>query len=109
MHSYVQIEHPTVRKRDMIIAAILGVVAGIVGFLPLRGALELAKRTTATSNLSNASSLMLGVVASMFVLAGATILCAGLARDLILPFALAEAVALVLSAVVFGISKLVKK
>lgn len=93
----------------MVLAVLFGALSGILGFLPLMGSLALAKRVTSTSNLSNVSSLLLGLIGSMFVLAVTAVLCIVLARDLALPFVLAEAVALSVAAVVFGVFKLVRK
>lgn len=81
----------------------------MVGFLPLLGALQLAKRATATSNLGHAGSLLLGVLVSFLILAIAAIVCALAARELILPFVLGEALALCAVAVAYGVYKLVRK
>ncbi len=93
----------------MVVAALLGAVAGILGFLPLVGSLALSKRVTSTSNLSHVTSLLLGVIGSSLVLALAAVLCVVLARDLALPFVLAEALALCAVAIAFGVFKLVRK
>ena len=93
----------------MVVAALLGAVAGILGFLPLLGSLALSKRVTSTSNLSHATSLLLGVFGSLLVLALTAFLCVTLVRDLALPFVLAEALALCVAAVAFGVVKLVRK
>ncbi len=52
----------------------------------------------------------MGVLMVSFILMfAAALLCISLARDLALPFVLSEAVALSLTAIVFGVSKLVRK
>ncbi len=93
----------------MVFAAVLGALAGVIGFLPLMGSLALAKRVTSTSNLSYLSACLLGLLGSLLILACAAILCIVVARDSVLPFVVAEAVALSASAVVFGVFRLVRK
>ena len=93
----------------MVFAAVLGALAGVIGFLPLMGSFALAKRVTSTSNLSYLSACLLGLLGSLLILACAAILCIVVARDSVLPFVVAEAVALSVSAVVFGVFRLVRK
>lgn len=93
----------------MILFAVIGVVVGAVGFMPLLGSLQLAKRATATSNLGHAGALLLGVLVSFLILAIAAVVCAVAARDFILPFVLGEALALCVVAVAYGVYKLVRK
>ncbi|MEG0072262.1 MAG: hypothetical protein RR362_03785 [Raoultibacter sp.] len=93
----------------MVFFAILGVVAGILGFLPLLGSLRLTKHVTTTSNLSHAGALLLGVLASFLILAGTLIGCVVVARDMLLPFALGEVLTLSGIAIAYGIYKLVRK
>ena len=85
----------------MAVAIVLGALSGIVGFLPLFGSLQLAKRATKTSNLGHMVSFLL-----LFATAFACIL---LARDFALPFALAEVLALIVVAIGFGVMRLVRK
>ena len=93
----------------MAVAIVLGALVGIAGFLPLFAGLRMTRRVTDTSNLGHAGALLLGVLLSVAVIFASAIACAVLARDLIQPFVLAEVVALSVSAVVFGFSKLVRK
>ncbi|MEG0217619.1 MAG: hypothetical protein RR655_04765 [Raoultibacter sp.] len=93
----------------MALFAILGVIAGILGFLPLLGSLHATKRVTTTSNLSHAGALLLGVLASFLILAGTLIACVLVARDMLLPFALGEVLTLSAVAIAYGIYKLVRK
>ena len=53
--------------------------------------------------------LMVCLLISFILMFAAALLCISLARDLALPFVLSEAVALSLTAIVFGVSKLVRK
>lgn len=93
----------------MAVAIVLGALAGAAGFLPLLRSIDLAKNATPTSNLGHAGALLLGVLVSFVILAVAAVACIVLARDLTVPFALAEAAALCLCAISFGASKLLGK
>ena len=93
----------------MIAAIVLGAVSGILGFLPLYMGLRLARKATPTSNLGHAGALLLGVLLSFLMLVAAFIVCIFVARDLVLPFVLAEVGGLVVSAVAFGFSTLARK
>ena len=93
----------------MIAAIVLGAVSGILGFLPLYMGLRLARKATPTSNLGHAGALFLGVLLSFLILVAAFIVCIFVARDLVLPFVLAEVGGLVVSAVAFGFSTLARK
>ena len=93
----------------MIAAIGLGAVSGILGFLPLYMGLRLARKATPTSNLGHAGALLLGVLLSFLILVAAFIVCIFVARDLVLPFVLAEVGGLVVSAVAFGFSTLARK
>jgi len=93
----------------MVAAVVLGAVCGVLGFLPLYMGLRLARKATATSNLGQAGAVLLGVLVSFVFLATVFIVCAVVTRDLVLPFVLAEAAGLSVSAVVYGIGTLVRK
>lgn len=53
--------------------------------------------------------LLLSVMASFLILFVTVMICIVTARDLVLPFALAEVLALIVAAIVFGVVKLVRK
>lgn len=93
----------------MVGAIVLGALAGIAGFLPLIAALRMTRRVTDTSNLGHAGALLLGVLLSFIVIFVSAILCIVLVRDLVLPFVLAEVAALAVTAIGFGVVKLVRK
>lgn len=93
----------------MVLAIVLGVVTGAVGFIPLVFGLRMTRRVTATSNLGHMGILLLTVFASFIILLGAAIACIMLARDFVLPFVLSEAVALVIVAIAFGVHKMLRK
>lgn len=93
----------------MAVAIALGLLTGIVGFLPLVFGLRMTKRTTATSSFGPMAILMLCLLLSFVILFAAAIVCVKLARDFALPFALAEAVALCVVTIGFGVSKIIRK
>lgn len=98
-----------VRKQEMAGAIIIGALVGIVGFIPLLGSLRVIRRAPSTGIIGHAGALLLGVLVSSVIIFAAAFLCIVLARSLVLPFVLAEVIALSLAAVVFGFSKLVWK
>ena len=78
-----------------------GIAAGIIGFLPLFISLRLARRSTSLS----AMSAGLYGLAGTFVVAVALIVCAMVARDVVLPFGVAEIVALIVSTSAYVVYK----
>lgn len=93
----------------MFVAILLGIVVGVLGFLPLVAGLRLTRQANAGSNMVSMSMLLLGVLVSMLVLALPLIIVVLNFRDLVFPFVLAEAIALVVVAIVYGVVKLVRK
>ena len=81
----------------------LGVIAGVLAFLPYVWALSAQRKVTDTSNLSYTSILVLALVGSFAVLAVATAACIIMNREAVLPFAAGEAGALIVSAMAYGI------
>ena len=93
----------------IVIAALVGLVVGVGCFSPLVFGMNLARKATPTSNFGHAGSLLLGVLLSLVILAVATIVCVMFARDVAVPFVLAEAVGLIGAAVAFGVTKQLRK
>lgn len=93
----------------MFVAILLGIVVGVLGFLPLIGGLRLTRKANAGNNMVSMSMLLLGLLVSMLVLALPLIIVVLNWRDLVFPFVLAEAIALVVTAIVYGVVKLVRK
>lgn len=91
----------------MVAAIVLGLLVGVVSFLPLLLGINLARKASPASNLGHAGALMLGVFISFVILAVAVIVCIVAFRDYTVPFALAEAGALIACAIVFGFTRLV--
>ena len=93
------------RGRDLIIAIVCGLLSGVVGFMPLLVGLRMTKKVTATSNFGHMSILIISLIVSFVVMFALAMLCVAFARDYAMPFVLAEAVALSVVAIVFGIMR----
>jgi len=93
----------------MAVDVVLGALAGVLGFAPLALGLRLTKRTTATSNFGPMAILMLCLLVSFAILFASAIACVTLARDVVLYFALAEAISLCVVTIGFGVSRILKK
>ena len=93
----------------MIVAIVMGAVVGLAGFAPLVFGMNKARMATPTSNLGHAGSLLLGVLLSFVVLAVPMVACIVAFRDYVLPFVLAEVAALVVAAVAFGVSRMIRR
>lgn len=93
----------------MVITIVLGAISGIIGFIPLIIGLRLTKHVTTTSNFSHMSILILCLVVSFVLLFVFAVLCINFARDVALPFVLAEAVGLSVTAIAFGVKRMLRK
>ena len=93
----------------MVAAIVLGALSGIAGFLPLMAGLRMTRKVTETSNLGHMGILLLSLLASFLILFVTLVACVLTARELVLPFALAEVLALSVTAIGFGVAKLVRK
>lgn len=90
-------------------AVVLGVVAGVVGFLPMFAGLRLSRRVGSSSVMSQFTPCLVGVVVSFLVLGGAAAVCVSVARPVSLPFVFAEAVTLCVVAIFYGVKKMLGK
>ena len=81
----------------------LGLIAGVLAFLPFVWALKAQRNVTDTSHLSYSSILVLALVGSIGVLIAATVACIFLNREGLLPFAVSEAAALIVASMAYGI------
>ena len=90
-------------------SVVLGVIVGVVGFLPLVAALSAAKHVTSTSDFSNATILILAVLGSSAVLFGAAVACIVSNRDELLFFAGGEVAGIIVAAVAFGVKRILLK
>ena len=93
----------------MALAIALGVAAGIVGFSPLVFGLYRVRHMTDSGNFGHMGVLMVCLLISFVLMFAAAILCISLARELALPFVLSEAAALSITAIAFGVSRLLRK
>ena len=89
----------------MVAAIICGALAGIVVFATLLIGLRQTRKVTATSNFGHMSILLVSLVISFALMFAFVIICANVARDVALPFVLAEAVALSATAIIFGVRR----
>lgn len=95
------------------IAILLGACAGALSVVPFALGLRRIRTATITDDAfgkTNLAGLLLVVsFASLVVLFGCAIACAMLARDVLLPFAVAEIVVLTASTISFSIWRSVRK
>lgn len=85
----------------MVLAVVAGVVAGILGFVPLFVSMRLSRKSLTLSTANTAMQGLVGAFVSLVVLAAALLVCARVAHDVVLPFGLAEMFALVASTSVY--------
>ena len=93
----------------MFVAALVGALIGLVAFTPLVFGMNLARKTTLTSSFGYANSLLLGVLMSFVILAVSMVVCIAFFREYVFPTVLAEAAALFVAAVVFGVSRMIRR
>ena len=93
----------------MVLAVVLGILVGACAFLPLIAGMRLARNATPTSNIGHAGGLLLGVLGSFIILAVGVVVCIVAARPVAVPFVLGEAGALIVAAVVFGVSRMIRR
>ncbi len=89
------------------LAIIIGAVMGVIGFLPLFGGLRLSRRVP-SSNLGMLGACLIGLFTSFIILMVAALVCISVARAETLPFVLSEAIALSISAIIYGIVKMTR-
>ena len=87
------------------VAIVLGIIAGFVGFLALFAALRLSRRSTSTSPLNAGLYGLGGSCVSLLIVAVALIICAITAREMVIPFAIAEIVVLIVATVIYVLYK----
>ena len=89
----------------MLAAIAAGIVAGIIGFLPLFGSLRLSRRNAELSATGTGLYGLAGACISLIIVAAALIACAVLARDYVLMFGVAEILALIVTTTVYVVYK----
>lgn len=84
---------------------VLGIVAGLLGFVPLFASLRLSRRSTSTQALTIGLYGLVGVCISLVVLVAALIACAMLARDGLVAFTVAEGVVFLACTIAYVVYK----
>lgn len=87
----------------MAIAILIGILIGIVGFLPLLGALKISKKIVATRTGLNAAVMIFSILISLAIMIVSTLIFNDLNHSNILPFVLSAAITLIVTAIGFGI------
>lgn len=83
----------------------LGIVTGILGFLPLFLSLRLSRRSTSTHALTIGLYGLAGVAISLVILVAGLIACAMLARDGLVGFVVAEGIVFLGCTIAFVVYK----
>lgn len=92
------------------LAVIAGIVAGAVSLLPMFAGLHATRRMDAQESAAGYLTPMLIALGGSFViLVLATLICVLAARAYVAPFVIAEAAALVVGALGFGMVRIVRK
>lgn len=87
----------------MAIAILIGILIGIVGFLPLLGALKISKKIVATRTGLNAAVMIFSILISLAIMIVSMLIFNDLNHSNILPFVLSVAITLIITAIGFGI------
>lgn len=87
----------------MAIAILIGILIGIVGFLPLLGALKISKKIVATRTGLNAAVMIFSILISLAILIVSMLIFNDLNHSNIWPFVLSAAITLIITAIGFGI------
>lgn len=87
----------------MAIAILIGILIGIVGFLPLLGALKISKKIVATRTGLNAAVMIFSILISLAIMIVSMLIFNDLNHSNILPFVLSAAITLIVTAIGFGI------
>lgn len=87
----------------MAIVILIGILIGIVGFLPLLGALKISKKIVATRTGLNAAVMIFSILISLAIMIVSMLIFNDLNHSNILPFVLSAAITLIITAIGFGI------
>lgn len=93
----------------MVLAILLGILAGLVGFIPLVIGLRLTRRTVHGGTAASMIVLLLGLLVSFVVLFVFAWLFFDFDHDNGIPFLFAEVVALSASAIGFALWQMLRK
>lgn len=90
-----------------VLAVILGLAAGALGFLPLFGGLKLSRKMVgSTTTIGQLGICVIGIMVSFVVLAVAAGVYVAVARPYSLPFVLSEGISLGVVAVSYGFRRM---
>lgn len=92
-------------ETGMVIAVICGIVAGLLGFLPLFVATRMARKSESTQSITLGLYGLGGTCVSLIVVAALLIVCAVVNRPMVAPFAIAEILTLVISTSIYVVYK----
>lgn len=79
----------------MMLSIVAGIAAGIIGFLPLAASMRISRKSLSLSTASTALQGLTGVFVSLVVLVVELLVCVRVAREAVLPFGVAEMLALI--------------
>ena len=79
----------------MVLAIVAGALVGMLGFLPMLLMFRVARRSDSTSALTTGLYGLIGTFISLIVVAAGLIICAITNRAMVLPFGIAEIIALI--------------
>jgi hypothetical protein len=89
-----------------VVGVLVGIIVGIVSFLPLRAGVRRVRMMDAQSySAGYVGPALVSVAGSIAILAVCTALCALVARAAILPFVLAEALTLIIVTAAFAVMR----
>lgn len=88
---------------NVAIAIIVGALVGAAGFIPLLKLSTRARKMMVDNKTGSVGLLVLSLAISFLVMLLCVVVCAKLARDVLMPFVLALAVGLSVTAIVCGI------
>ena len=87
---------------EIAVAVLLGAIIGVAGFIPTFKMAGRARKMLVTNNVGSLGLLLLSFALSFIVMLVAVIICAKVARDVLLPFVLALVLGLSITAIVYG-------
>ena len=89
----------------MVLAVVLGVVFGVVGFLPLLAGTRIVKKIPATNTYGFLGLFLACILISLVLLVVPLIVCAKVAHDVAVAMAIAELIVFVALIAVLGIMR----
>lgn len=93
----------------MVLAVVLGIVFGVVSFLPLLGGIRLVKKIPATNTYGILGLFLACIFFSSILLVVPLLVCAKVAHDVAFAMAIAEVVVFLVLVAILGIRKMTQK